>query len=125
MFSRHDNPLTLTASILIIAFILYSLLGVPPGLIDYDTQQAKRLLDACEKEHDELIKVTKEINEIKSVDIYRAYNECREDLNGIKTTRSFLGYFLFMMIILGSFISWYCTKSYYKNKLEDLTKKRK
>ena len=116
-----SNTMNWITHMFVIGFVMFYFLN-QMGLMDniaitdYDYQETKNLIDICENEHKELIETKIKLNEIKSLDIYRAYEEARQDYRDLRNSRSSLSFFLFLTTFLGIFLTWIITSEYYKNK---------
>ena len=106
---------------LVIGFIIFYFMN-QFGLInnlaitDYNYQKTKNLIDVCENEHKELIETQLELNELESLDIYRAYDEARQDYRDLRNSRNSTAYLLFLTTLLGICLTWIFTSEHYKNK---------
>ena len=121
MIYGTSNAMNYITYFLVVGFIVFyfmnqfGLMG-NFAITDYDYQETKNLIDVCENEHKELIETQLELNELKSLDIYRAYDEARQDYRDLREKRNFVSYMFFITTILGVALSWFITSEYYRKK---------
>lgn len=112
--------LLLSGIIFVLIFQNTGVMGVEP--LSYSG--AKGLIDTCEKNTNKLFETTKELEEIKSIDIQRAYTECREYLVIEKNRNNeWVRWFLHLIwMAIGSGFTWII---FYKKPGEKNERKKK
>jgi hypothetical protein len=119
-----NSTVNFITNFLVVGFIIYYF-GVQFGLfqaispLDYDYNKAKNLIDTCSIEHKNLLDTTNKYEELTNLDINRAYNECREDLRGIRNNHFTFGYFSVILGLIGIYLTWRFTRDYYKPKKKE------
>jgi hypothetical protein len=79
----------------------------------------------CIITYDILCNYINDYNNLNSLDTTRAYNECREDLTGLRNKDSAFSYFAIILAVLGTFLAWEITSWYYKKKITEITAVKK
>ena len=98
---------------LIVAFVLFNL---PSFERDTEVEAFKVYIDNCQREHENLLEIKEELNEIKSIDIQRAYKECREDLESAREKPPFMAFMFFIGGVMGMLLTWHFTRMHFENK---------
>ncbi len=130
MFYRIPDMMSWITHFLVIAFIVFYF-GTQLGLIDnftitdYDYQEVRNFVGVCESEHRDLIKAKVELDEIKNTDIYRAYDECREDYRDLRNKIDLKWFLTIIIFIIILYWVWFFTQQHYKNKFESTSKKKR
>ena len=90
---------------------------------DYDYQETRNLIDVCEMEHSYLINITAEFEKLQNQDIYRAYEEAREDYRDLKSKRHSWNVILIWLIVMSIALTYIITRNHYEKKLKEKKKK--
>ncbi len=107
--------------VIVVIFLKFNLLDIRSSFLDEDRDyydEVREFVNTCEKEHNDLLNVSSELERINSIDIQRAYKECREDIKSVKDKHFVLGYLFIMLGMAGTFLSWYLTKNYYEKRIK-------